>query len=160
LPLAMFIFKVGKLIYLYHSRVGANTIQTMAAALAGLSLTHIIGQAMLTGFFVRSKPFFRTPKRADQHALLKALVAAWEETLLLVALCLASFSIVHMFGTETLDLLVWAIMLLIQAIPYGATLIMSIISALPRLPANWIGETGSMQQVAHTLLEPPADNTQ
>ena len=115
---------------------------------------------MLTGFFVRSKPFFRTPKRADQHALLKALVAAWEETLLLVALCLASFSIVHMFGTETLDLLVWAIMLLIQAIPYGATLIMSIISALPMLPANWIGETGSMQQVAHTLLEPPTDNTQ
>ena len=159
LPLAMFVFKIGKLIYLYHTRVSANTIQTIAAALAGLSLTHTIGRAMLTGFMVRSKPFLRTPKRAHQHAMLKALNAAREETLLLIALCLASFSIIQIFGTETLDLLVWAIMLMIQAIPYAATLIMSIISALPGLPASLIGETGSMQQVARTILEPPADGS-
>ena len=158
LPLAMFVFKIGKLIYLYHTRIGANTVQTIAAALAGLSLTHTIGRAILTGFLVRSKPFFRTPKRANQHALLKALGAAREETLLLIALCLASFAITLTFGTETLDLLVWAIMLLIQAIPYAATLLMAIISALPGLPASWIGETGSMQQVARAVLEPPTEN--
>ncbi len=157
LPLAMFVFKLGKLIYLYHTRIGANTVQTVAAALAGLSLTHTIGRAILTGFLIRSKPFFRTPKRADQHALLKALGAAREEALLLIALCLASFTITLTFGTETLDLLVWAIMLLIQAIPYAATLFIAIISALPGLPASWIGETGTMQQVARTVLEPPAN---
>ncbi len=129
LPLAMFVFKVGKLIYLYHSRVGANTTQTIAAALAGLSLTHTIGRAILAGFLVRSKPFFRTPKRANQHALFKALGAAREETLLLI-----------------------------QAIPYASTLIIAIISALPDLPASWIGETGSMQQVARTMLGAPTDN--
>jgi hypothetical protein len=87
------------------------------------------------------------------------LNAAREETLLLIALCMASYFIIQTFGTETLDLLVWAIMLLIQAIPYAATLIMSLISSLPGFPASWIGETGSMHQAARTLLEPPTANS-
>jgi exo-beta-1,3-glucanase (GH17 family)/cellulose synthase/poly-beta-1,6-N-acetylglucosamine synthase-like glycosyltransferase len=156
LPLALFVFKVGKLVYLYRTRVGATTVQTIAAALAGLALTHTIGLATLTGFLVRSKPFFRTPKQAHKQALLKALSAAREETLLLIALCLASFCIIQTFGTETLDLLMWSIMLLLQAVPYAAALIVSIVSALPALPASWIGETGSMQGVARAVLEPPA----
>jgi len=156
LPLALFTFKVGKLVYLYRTRVGATTVQTIAAALAGLALTHTIGKATLTGFLVRSKPFFRTPKQAHKQALLKALSAAREETLLLIALCLASFCIIQAFGTETLDLLMWSIMLLLQAVPYAAALIVSIVSALPALPASWIGETGSMQGVARAVLEPPA----
>jgi len=154
LPLALFVFKVGKLVYLYHTRVKATTVQTIAAALAGLGLTHTIGVAILTGFLVRSKPFFRTPKQAHKHAVLKALNAAREEALLFFALCLASFSIINAFGTETLDLLMWSIMLLFQSVPYAAAVIVSIISALPALPASWIGETGSMQQVAHSILDP------
>ncbi len=159
LPLVMFVFKIGKLIYLYHTRVGANTVQTLAAALAGLALTHTIGRAIIDGFLVRSKPFFRTPKQAHKQALLKALSAAREETLLMIALCLAAAAIIGTFGTETLDLLVWAVMLMIQAIPYAATLIVSVISALPKLSAGWIGETGSMQQAAQTLLDPPASDS-
>jgi len=158
LPLALFVFKVGKLVYLYHTRVNANTVQTIAAALAGLGLTHTIGLAILTGFFVRSKPFFRTPKQAHKHAVLKALNAAREEALLFFALCLASFAIINAFGTETLDLLMWSIMLLFQSVPYAAAVIVSIISAVPALPASWIGETGSMQQVARSVLDPNAAN--
>jgi len=160
LPLALFTFKLGKLVYLYRTRVGATTLQTLAAALAGLSLTHTIGKATLTGFFVESKPFFRTPKQAHKHALLKALGAAREEALLCMALCLAAFGIILSFGTENLDLLMWTIMLLLQAIPYAAAVIVSTISALPRLPAGWIGETGSMQQAAHALLDQPAAGKQ
>ena len=158
LPLALFVFKVGKLVYLYHTRVNANTVQTIAAALAGLGLTHTIGLAILTGFFVRSKPFFRTPKQAHKHAVFKALNAAREEALLFFALCLASFAIINAFGTETLDLLMWSIMLLFQSVPYAAAVIVSIISAIPALPASWIGETGSMQQVARSVLDPNAAN--
>jgi len=158
LPLALFVFKVGKLVYLYHTRVNANTVQTIAAALAGLGLTHTIGLAILTGFFVRSKPFFRTPKQAHKHAVFKALNAAREEALLFFALCLASFAIINAFGTETLDLLIWSIMLLFQSVPYAAAVIVSIISAVPALPASWIGETGSMQQVARSVLDPNAAN--
>jgi exo-beta-1,3-glucanase (GH17 family)/cellulose synthase/poly-beta-1,6-N-acetylglucosamine synthase-like glycosyltransferase len=160
LPLALFTFKVGKLVYLYRTRVGATTLQTLAAALAGLSLTHTIGKATLTGFFVKSKPFFRTPKQAHKHALLKALGAAREEALLCMALCLAATGIILSFGTENLDLLMWTIMLLLQAVPYAAAVIVSTISALPRLPAGWIGETGSMQQAAHALLDQPAAGKQ
>ncbi len=156
LPLALFLFKLGKLAYLYQTRVGATIAQTLGAALAGLALTHTIGLATLTGFFVASKPFFRTPKQAHKHALFKALGAAREEALLGSALCLAALGIILVFGTESLDLLMWTIMLLLQAVPYAAAVIVSIISALPGLPASWIGETGSMQQAAHSLLDPPA----
>jgi exo-beta-1,3-glucanase (GH17 family)/cellulose synthase/poly-beta-1,6-N-acetylglucosamine synthase-like glycosyltransferase len=157
LPMALFIFKVGKLIYLYRTRVGASTMQTLAAALAGLSLTHTIGLATLTGFMVARKPFFRTPKQAHKHALLKALGAAREEVLLCIALCLAAFAIIRVFGTDSLDLLMWTIMLLLQAIPYAAAMIVSAISAMPGLPAGRIGETGSMQQVAEALLDSPSN---
>jgi hypothetical protein len=156
LPLALFVFKLGKLVYLYQTRVGATTVQTIAAALSGLALTHTIGLAMLTGFFVKSKPFFRTPKQAHKQALLKALSAAREETLLLIALWLAAGSIIRTFGTESLDLLMWSVMLLLQSVPYLAALIVSIISALPKLPSTWIGETGSMSEAARTVLNPPA----
>ena len=154
LPLALFVFKLGKLVYLYRTRVHANTVQTLTAALAGLGLTHTIGVAILTGFFVRSKPFFRTPKQAAKHAVFSALNAAREEALLAFALCLAAFSIITTFGTETLDLLMWSVMLLLQSVPYAAAVIVSIVSAMPNLSAGWIGETGSMQQVARTVLDP------
>ncbi len=154
LPLAFFVFKLGKLFYLYRTRVNANLVQTVAAALAGLGLTHTIGVAILTGFFVRSKPFFRTPKQAHKHAVLKALSAVREETLMFLALSLAAFSIINNFGTETLDLLMWSVMLLLQSVPYAAAVIVSIISAASNLPARWIGETGSMQQAARSVLTP------
>lgn len=154
LPLVLFVFKLGKLVYLYQTRVGATTGQTLAAALAGLSLTHTIGLAMLTGFVVKSKPFFRTPKRAHSQALLQALSAAREEALLLLALWLAAGGILVQFGTDTLDLLVWAVMLLLQSVPYASALLVSVISALPGIPAGRIGETGSMSEAAHSLLDP------
>jgi len=155
LPLALFVFKIGKLVYLYQTRVGATTLQTISAAFAGLALTHTIGIAMLAGFFVKNMPFIRTPKQAHKQAIFKALSAAREETLMLIALWLAAFGIINYFGTETLDLLMWAVMLLLQSTPYFAAVVVSIISALPRLPARWIGETGSMSEAARTLLEPP-----
>ena len=40
LPLSLFAFKLVKLVHLYASRVGANIRQTLAAALAGLALSH------------------------------------------------------------------------------------------------------------------------
>ncbi|MBZ0072806.1 MAG: glycosyltransferase [Thiohalobacteraceae bacterium] len=159
LPLALFVFKIGKLVYLYRTRVGATTVQTLAAALAGLALTHTIGLAILTGFFVRSKPFFRTPKQAHKQALLQALGAAREETLMCIALWLAAGSIIYRFGTETLDLLMWAVMLLLQSVPYAAALLVSIISAFPRLSAGRIGETHSMQQMARAVLDPAEPET-
>jgi exo-beta-1,3-glucanase (GH17 family)/cellulose synthase/poly-beta-1,6-N-acetylglucosamine synthase-like glycosyltransferase len=155
LPLVLFVFKAVKLIYLYETRVGARAVQILAAGFAGLALSHTIGIAILTGFFKTSLPFFRTPKQVSTQALIKALQAAREETLILAGLWLASGAIITRIGVESLDLLVWCIMLLIQGIPYAAALMVSILSALPHLPAGSIGETGSMRHAAHAVLRPP-----
>src|SRR5256885_13782079 len=63
LPLSLFTFKLAKLAHLYQVRVGANVRQTLAAAIAGLALTHTIGKAAVKGLVTNSEPFFRTPKQ-------------------------------------------------------------------------------------------------
>ncbi len=139
LPLALFAFKIGKLIYLYRTQVQATVVQTIAAAVAGLSLSHIIAKAVLLGFVTKDRPFFRTPKLADSHALTKALAAAREEFLLMTALLLAAVGIGLQPWSVIFDLHVWVIVLVIQAIPYAAALLMSLISAFPNLSAGFIG---------------------
>ncbi len=139
LPLALFTFKLAKLVHLYTTRVGANLRQTFAAALAGLALSHTIGLAVMKGLFTSNLPFFRTPKRAEPHALFKALASAREETLLMATLWLAAWGILRIpqeIGSP--DLNMWIAVLLIQSIPYAASLIVSLVSAFP-IPASVLG---------------------
>ncbi|MFZ5774979.1 MAG: glycosyltransferase family 2 protein [Thermodesulfobacteriota bacterium] len=132
MPLTLFVFKVGKMIYLYRSRVGATPAQTLASALAGLSLSHTISQAILTGFITSDKPFFRTPKMAKAHAVFRALQSAREEGLIMLALWLAAFSVSVHQGAETADLVVWILVLMVQSIPYLASVVMSLVSGFSR----------------------------
>ncbi|MBW7931128.1 MAG: glycosyltransferase, partial [Gammaproteobacteria bacterium] len=138
LPLSLFAFKAAKLIELYRSCVGARPRQIAAAALAGLALSHTVGVAMLSGLLTRDKPFFRTPKRAQRHALLTALLSAREEWLMALALLLAAWGVstIDLMGSP--DLSVWIMVLLVQTVPYLAAIAMSLASALP-LPARLVG---------------------
>ena len=139
LPLALFTFKLAKLVHLYSTRVGANMRQTLAAALAGLALSHTIGIAVMKGLFTSGEPFFRTPKRAEPHALFRALASAREESLLMVTLWLAAWGIARIpqeIGSP--DLQMWIAVLLIQSIPYAASLLVSLVSAFP-IPASVLG---------------------
>jgi hypothetical protein len=43
------------------------------------------------------------------------------------------------------DVKVWAAVLLVQSVPYFASLLMSLISAMPRLPARLIGPLQEMR---------------
>ena len=139
LPLALFCFKMAKVISLYRSaRIVGTAPQTIAAALAGLALSHTIAIAMVQGLFTKDKPFSRTPKMAQSAALLRALDASREETLFAIALWSAAAAIIVSIGTDTLDLLLWVIVLLVQSLPYMAALAMSIISAYPKLSAKLI----------------------
>ena len=95
LPLSLFTFKLAKLVHLYRVRVGANFRQTVAAAVAGLALTHTIGRAVVKGLFTRSEPFFRTPKDGESARLLHALAAAREESLMMLGLWLAAWGVAH-----------------------------------------------------------------
>ena len=140
LPISLFVFKVAKLVYLYRSRVAATVTQTFAAALAGLSLSHTIAKAILVGLVIRSKPFFRTPKLAGAHALLQALLSAREEGLILIALWLAAAMVAKMQGSDTPDLLLWIIVLLIQSIPYLAAVTVSLVSGFSRVPNELISK--------------------
>ena len=153
LPLALFTFKIAKLVYLYRARVGANIRQTLAAALAGLALTHTIGLAMLSGFLTRNHAFFRTPKQVRSHALLHALAASREETLIMLALWLSAYAVFTQIGTGMRDLMVWVLVLLIQSIPYCASLLLALLSALPSLPAGIIGRTEDMEVLAQSVLD-------
>jgi exo-beta-1,3-glucanase (GH17 family)/cellulose synthase/poly-beta-1,6-N-acetylglucosamine synthase-like glycosyltransferase len=137
-PLSFFVFKMAKMFYLYRSRVKATVSQTVASALAGLSLSHTIAKAIMFGFVTKSLPFFRTPKIVKGRAFWHALQSAREEGLIGVALLLAAHSIIKQQGSETPDILVWVMVLLVQSIPYLAAVIMSLISAFAPLPAKLI----------------------
>jgi hypothetical protein len=139
LPLALFTFKLVKLAHLYAARVGANIRQTLAAALAGLALSHTIGVAVVKALFTRNQPFFRTPKSKQPHALAEGFAAARTESLMLIAMLSAAWGLTRL--PEELkgpDVSVWVAVLLIQAVPYGAAVLVSLISALS-LPARWLG---------------------
>jgi exo-beta-1,3-glucanase (GH17 family)/cellulose synthase/poly-beta-1,6-N-acetylglucosamine synthase-like glycosyltransferase len=150
LPLCLFTFKLVKLAHLYAARVGANIRQTLAAALAGLALSHTIGVAVIKALFTRNEPFVRTPKSKQPHALAQGIAAAKIETLMLLAIVLAALSLTRQIALgshwivgipEELkgpDVSVWVAVLLIQAVPYAAAVLVSLISALS-LPARWLG---------------------
>jgi exo-beta-1,3-glucanase (GH17 family)/cellulose synthase/poly-beta-1,6-N-acetylglucosamine synthase-like glycosyltransferase len=140
LPLSLFTFKLAKLVHLYRVRVGASVRQTLAAAVAGLALTHSIGVAVVKGLATRSEPFFRTPKQAGTSGLVRALAAAREETLLMAGLVLSAWAVSHTGLPESAgpDRLAWIVVLLVQAIPYASSLAVSLISAFP-LPARLLG---------------------
>ncbi len=152
MPLTLFIFKIAKMFHLYRSRVGASVTQTLASALAGLSLSHTISLAILQGVFVKSKPFFRTPKLARSHALFRALMSAREEGLVLTALWLSAYLVAHVQGTDTPDLQVWILVLAVQSIPYLATVIMSVVSGFAKV------RTGIIANMTALPVTPPLEN--
>jgi exo-beta-1,3-glucanase (GH17 family)/cellulose synthase/poly-beta-1,6-N-acetylglucosamine synthase-like glycosyltransferase len=145
LPLSLFTFKLAKLVHLYRVRVGANVRQTLAAAVAGLALTHTIGKAAVKGLVTRSEPFFRTPKQVSASGVLRALAAAREETLMMLGLTLSAWAVAHSgqtVGPDRLawgpDRLAWVVVLLVQSVPYACSLLVSLASAFP-LPARLLG---------------------
>ena len=164
LPMALFGFKVVKLAHLYRTRVGAGLRQTLAAALSGLALTHVIGQAMLNGMVHKEKAFFRTPKMADTQPLASALAASRQEILLMTGLWLAAFAVSRLTAMSGPDSYLWVIMLLVQSLPYAASVLVALVSGFPGIPAALLGPIVDMDVFAATPtlapqpipLNPPA----
>ena len=154
LPLSLFLFKLAKMFFLYRRRVSASIRQSVAAALAGLALSHTIARAILQGLMTSGLPFFRTPKQAQNTGLKRAIADAREETLFLMALCLAAFAINTTWGELLPDAQIWSMVLVLQAIPYAASLLVSVVSAFPSLPAGIVGVMGEMP--GHELAQQEA----
>src|SRR5499427_3637812 len=156
LPLSLFTFKLAKLMRLYRVRVASNLRQTVAAAIAGLALTHTIGTAAVKGLVTRSEPFFRTPKQGSTSGVLRALGAAREETVMVVGLLLSAWAVSYTALPQNMgpDHFAWIVVLLIQAVPYASSLIVSLMSAF-QLPARLLGT--SYRPMSRAGRQPEAD---
>lgn len=147
-PLTFFLFKVAKMIYLYHRRVDTSVAQTLASAVSGLALTHTIAKAMLYGVITKNLPFFRTPKKAAGGSeFWYALQSAREEALVGVALLLAAWCLYQQHGTSSIDQVVWIAVLLVQSTPYIAAVAMSFVAACVKLP----------ERLVASITAPPVD---
>ncbi|NCA90132.1 MAG: glycosyltransferase [Gammaproteobacteria bacterium] len=144
IPLVLFTFKVTKSFFLYRRRVDATLRQTFAAALAGLALSHTISRAMLAGMVSDKLGFYRTPKLAQAPALIRALADAREEGLFVIAFWLGALLVTFRYDAYQLDLKIWVAVLLVQSIPYVASVVVSLISAMQWLPASLVGAMPAM----------------
>ena len=101
---------------------------------------------MLSGFITRKIGFFRTPKMARTNRLLSALYESCEEMLFVIALLLGAMAVHLRPDGHMIDAQLWFWVLLVQCVPYSAAVLMSIVSALPHLPARLVGQVPRMGQ--------------
>ncbi len=134
--LALFAFKLTKMLVLYRSRVRTGIRQSLGAAVAGLSLVYTIGRAVIVGLLGVDARFFRTPKLAQAHTVRGALAAAAPEAGLALALLFAAFGVAGATGFESIDRDLWALLLTVFALPHLAAVLLSLSSALPAGPAR------------------------
>ena len=127
--IGMFLFKVGKSFWLYAEKVPCSFLDNLGASLAGLALSYAVGKAVWRGVFTSNLPFHRTPKMENAPAALRGIVTAWEETLVFLALIGCGVLTLHERGIEQ-DARLWAILCFVQALPFGAALVLSMINAL------------------------------
>jgi hypothetical protein len=100
------------------------------ASVAGLSLTHAVGKAVISGLVTKGKPFLRTPKCEDQALLSQALRKVWQETTLFGLCMLALFSLGTGGSFDDPSVQLWMVMIGVQSLPYLATIITAAISAM------------------------------
>ncbi len=138
-PMLFFGFKLLKMLVLYRSRMRASFRTAFAAALSGLALSHTIAQAVLYGLFIgRKMPFLRTPKQASSVAIFQAMRNAAQETLLMLLLLGLLVAIIWRVGLDSSEVWFWCGVLMVQMVPYLSALIVSLMSALPKLSAKWL----------------------
>jgi len=143
-PLVLFVFKMTKSFLLYRRRVIATLRQSFAAGLAGLALSHTISRAMFGGLITGKLGFFRTPKKAEASAVMRALADAREEALFGFAFWLAAGLVMMRDDAFMLDVRIWASVLVVQSIPYLASVVVALISAGQHLSASLVGPMHDM----------------
>lgn len=131
--IGIFCFKILRSIWLYQARVKCTIGQTLAAMIAGLALTHTVAKGIWVGLFTSGRPFLRTPKCEKTSPILAALLTIRQELLLLVLLVAAAISIGSLEHFNNTTGKIWITVLLVQAIPYAATLVTLMINLAPSI---------------------------
>ena len=127
----VFLAKLCHHMFLYATRVRCNLVQRLGAAVVGMALTYTIGRAMWWGLFTKTVPFQRTPKMAGKSAWTAGFAMARDETVLMVSQIASAIAILWVKGWFDRDARTWALVLSVQAIPFGAALITGLLSAAP-----------------------------
>jgi hypothetical protein len=133
----VFVAKIVHHFFLYTTRVKCTLRQRSLAAIAGMGLTYSIARAMWQGIFTKSTPFMRTPKMANKAAFTQGFLMASEESALMLAQWIAA--IVVLLPTNNFydpDVRLWSLVLVVQAMPFLAALITSLISVMPSKAAS------------------------
>ena len=128
--LALFFAKTMKTLLLYPQKVRSGLKGAVMASVAGLSLTHAVGKAVISGLVTRGKPFLRTPKCEDQALLSQALRKVWQETTLFGLCMLALASLATGGNVDDPSIQLWMVMIGVQSLPYLATIVTAAISAM------------------------------
>lgn len=136
------LFNVIRSIWMYKARVPCTLGQRLAACCAGMGLTYTIGRAVITGIFVKDRPFFRTPKCQQMSALSQALLEVRDEIVLGLMLWLGVLGILLYRPWSNTSSYLWMAAMVFQSLPYLAALGCSLISGLPSLKAafTWFSE--------------------
>lgn len=129
--LALFAFKLTKMLFLYKTHIQTSLWQSLGAAIAGLSLVYTIGKAVMVGLCRRDAHFVRTPKLARPHSVAGAISAAAPEAAFALALLACAFSIWRTATFDSIDRDLWSALLVVFAVPHLAALLLSLSNALP-----------------------------
>lgn len=129
--IGIFCFKILRSIWLYQARVKCTIGQSIAAMVAGLALTHTVAKGIWVGLFTSGRPFLRTPKCQKTSPILAGLLTIRQELLLLVLLIAAAVSIGSLEHFNNTTGKIWITVLLVQAIPYAATLVTLMVNLAP-----------------------------
>lgn len=147
--LALFSAKMLKTLLLYPPKVRSGLRGALMASCAGLALTHTVSKAVWMGIFTSGTPFFRTPKMADEAMLSQALRGVWQETALFAACLIAVISVLNTGRFDDPASWLWIVMLIVQSLPYAATVVTAAISA----------QALAQDRKPDTPIEPPLAKT-
>ena len=128
----VFVAKLVHHLFLYQTRVKCSFRQRLGAAIAGMGLTYSIARAMWQGIFTKSTPFMRTPKMANKAAVTQGFLMAAEETALMVAQWISAGAVLWLYTWKHPDARLWAGVLIVQSMPFLASLVTSMISVRPK----------------------------
>ncbi|CAA6605468.1 Cellulose synthase catalytic subunit [Rhodospirillaceae bacterium LM-1] len=129
--LFVFFYKLATHLILYQTRVKCSVGQQIGSAVAGMGLTFIIAKAVMHGIFTKSIPFMRTPKMENKAAFWKGILGAWEELALACLQWSAAGAVLYNYGFYDRDAKLWALVLIVQSMPYLAAVITSLLAAVP-----------------------------
>jgi len=129
--IAAFAAKIIFSFWLYSRLVQCKLSERIGAAIAGMSLSFTVGRAVLSGIFTSGKPFIRTPKYEGRPALTQAWLMARSEIILLACLVILAVAVPTAASWANMQAVTWSALLLVQALPYAAALVMAIANVMP-----------------------------